>query len=125
MLAESLSERPPTQEEAGEASEAAKLLASVFDNDGLPFAISQNGNQVTVEVSRAVGQLVLDVLGHVARGEMVTLVPYGAQLSTKAAADLLNVSRPFLVGLLEKGEIPFVRVGSHRRDPSCRLAGCE
>lgn len=110
-----LSERPPTEEEVREASEAMRTLASALTQEGLPFIVLQDGQQTSVELSRPIGQLVLDVLSHIARGEMVTVVPYGAELSTKEAADLLNVSRPFLIKLLETGEIAFHRVGSHRR----------
>ena len=115
MSVDALSQRTPTDAEVRQASEAARELAKALTPDGLPFCISHDGDQVTVDVSPALGQLLLDVLSHVARGEMVTFVPYGAVLSTKEAADLLNVSRPFLVKLLEEGKIPFHRVGSHRR----------
>ena len=110
-----LSERPPTEAEAREANEAIRALASVLTTERLPFSVSRNGEVTEIELSPALGQLVMDVLGHVARGEMVTVVPYGTELTTKQAADLLNVSRPFLVGLLDDGTIPFHRVGSHRR----------
>lgn len=115
MPAEALSERPPTEEEVREASQAVRALASALTPKGLPFVVRRDGDQVKIDLSPALGQLVLDVLASVARGEMVTFVPYGAELSTKEAADLLNVSRPFLVKLLESGEIDFHRVGSHRR----------
>lgn len=110
-----LSERPPTPQEVKEASEAMRTLATALTPKGLPFSVIRDGDAVRVELSEPVGQLILDVLGHVARGEMVTVVPYGAELSTKEAADLLNVSRPHLVKLLEQGEIGFHKVGSHRR----------
>lgn len=110
-----LSQRPPTETEVRQASEAARALAKALTPKGLPFSVQRNGNRTEVDLSPALGQLILDVLTHVARGEMVTFVPYGAELTTKEAADLLNVSRPFLVSMLSDGKIPFHKVGSHRR----------
>ena len=115
MSDQALSERPPSAIEVRQASEAARLMATALTPKGLPLTIQQNGDRTEIELLPAIGQLMLDVLTHVARGEMVTFVPYGAELTTKESADLLNVSRPFLVSLLEAGAIPFHKVGSHRR----------
>ena len=115
MSDQALSERPPTDIEVRQASEAARAIATALTPEGLPFTVNRNGNRTEVDLPPALGQLVLDGLTHVARGEMITFVPYGAELTTKEAADLLNVSRPFLISLLDERKIAHHKVGTHRR----------
>lgn len=67
-----------------------------------------DGHERTIELPR-------EVLGQVANGNGVRVVPVHAELTTQQAADLLNVSRPHLVEVLESGAIPFHPVGPHRR----------
>ncbi|MEQ7008341.1 helix-turn-helix domain-containing protein [Actinopolymorpha sp. B17G11] len=69
----------------------------------------------TLEVPRAAVLLLARILAHMAAGRGVSVIPVHAELTTQQAADMLNVSRPFLIGLLEAGEIDYTKVGSHRR----------
>lgn len=108
-----LTRRLPTREEVASAAEAATALANVRAEDGSLELRDAEGEPK--RLAPAIADLMIDLLGHLARGDMVTLVPMGAMLTTQQAADILNVSRPYLSKLLKEGEIPFIPVGSHRR----------
>lgn len=107
-----LKDRLPTNDEIKSAGEAATALAIAMEHDG---ALKISGPDGQVSIAPALGALMIELLGHISNGNMVTLVPRGATLTTQQAADMLNVSRPYLTKLLKKGAIAFTPVGAHRR----------
>jgi excisionase family DNA binding protein len=69
----------------------------------------------SVALPPEVRQLLADVVRTMRRGQAITLAPLGQQLTTQEAADLLGISRPTLIKLLEQGQIPYETPGRHRR----------
>ncbi len=108
-----LGHRLPTPDEIACAAQAVTALANARAGNGV-LAIHRDDGEA-VRLAPAIADLVIDLLGGVASGQTVTLIPAGAMLTTQQAADILSVSRPHLSKLLKTGKIPFVSVGAHRR----------
>ena len=106
---------PTTAAVAKEASEALSLLRPVLAREKKAKTISLETDGAKVRVPLEAFQLLLRVLAEMEKGNAITIVPVHAELTTQQAAELLNVSRPFLVALLEEGRIPFRMIGTRRR----------
>ncbi|TQV70747.1 helix-turn-helix domain-containing protein [Exilibacterium tricleocarpae] len=106
----------PTPAEVEQAKVSSRTLSKYTNVERVQLSLRGcNGESDDLVLPGHVLQILLDVLSEMSKGNAVSLIPHHQELSTQEAASLLNVSRPFLVGLLEKGEIPFRKVGAHRR----------
>ena len=72
---------------------------------------------MTIELPKSAASLLIEILKQMAEGNAVSLLPVEPEITTQQAADLLCVSRPYLVGMIEKGELPARMVGNQRRLP--------
>ena len=77
--------------------------------------VKEDGNEQDVVIPATTFHLLVDILSQMAQGNAVSIVPIHSELTTQEAADILNVSRPFLIKLIESQEIPCRKVGRHRR----------
>ncbi|GGX67855.1 hypothetical protein GCM10007385_41330 [Tateyamaria omphalii] len=114
---EAFSDRLPDEVEIKNAEQLRTIVAAHM-RQGAPTTLSlaqEGGDVQNVTLSPALAESLLEVLRFVSSGRGFRMIPVGSELTTQQAADLLNVSRPFLVKLLEEGEIPYTKTGRHRR----------
>ena len=105
---------PLTAKEMELAAQSSQLLAASLGNgETMRLRLLESGQEITLPTS--VLRIFKEMLDQMGQGNAVTLVPVHTELTTQQAADFLNVSRPYLVKLLEQGKLPFRKVGAHRR----------
>jgi excisionase family DNA binding protein len=91
------------------------VLCDAKDDSDIKIAFHHKSKNVEIPFPRKVLFLLVRILEQMAAGNAVTLIPIHAELTTQEASDLLNVSRPFMVKLLEEKKIRYHKVGTHRR----------
>jgi excisionase family DNA binding protein len=110
---------PATKKEQRLANESllafTRALARDFQNKYDVMHIQIQDTSEIITVPRSAFDLFMSILNNMAAGNAVSVVPSATELTTQEAADMLNVSRPYLVQLLETGKIPFKKTGTHRR----------
>lgn len=101
--------------EAHIAAKAADKLRPIAAAKQDVRIVVESDSKIVVPLPARMVSLMLEVLDAMAEQTPISLIPHDAELTTQQAADFLNVSRPFLVSLLDRGEIDHRMVGSHRR----------
>ena len=94
---------------------AAQQLLHDLRPDGSPFALINGSTGDAYDLPEAISRMLFDALALLARNNAVALSCVEMEMTTNQTADILNVSRTFVISLLEKGEIPYRIVGTHRR----------
>lgn len=108
----------PSSEEIAIARESGRTISAYLQTQAQSQQIEifdGKGEAHTVRIPVSALRLLIEVLTEIGEGNAVSIIPIHAELTTQDAANALNVSRPFLVQLLEKGAIPFHKIGTHRR----------
>lgn len=118
MTTSQLTQTMPTSEEMVLARESGRTLSAYLQMRSQTQQIEildDKGETHTVCIPVSALRLLVNVLSEIGDGNAVSIIPIHAELTTQEAADVLNVSRPYLVQLLEKGDIPYHKTGTHRR----------
>jgi excisionase family DNA binding protein len=97
------------------ARETSRILARIRKPGPLRVRLLDDPKTETVKLPAQAVKMLVRILEEMACGNAVTLMPVHAELTTQKAADILNISRPSMIRLLDEGEIEFRKVGTHRR----------
>ncbi|UGY16269.1 excisionase family DNA-binding protein [Bradyrhizobium septentrionale] len=113
--AEELGGRLPSETERASANQLRTIFAAYAAGDTKLRLVDDQKQTREIALGPALSALLIELLRHIGKGDAVTLVPVHEMLTTQQAADVLNVSRPFFISLLDKAQIPYETVGRHRR----------
>jgi len=106
----------PTPKDSEMARKTTHQLSRLAQPGKSLKVVPQNGSDAeTLEIPASAVPVIQAVLKAMAQGDAVAVVPTHAELTTQQAADLLGVSRPFLIKVLKEGRLPHRKVGMHRR----------
>jgi len=107
---------PPSAQDAAMARLSGQVLSPFVQRKGsVTLEVREAGKEQPLQLPAGAVALLMDILEAMAAGRGVTLIPENAELTSVQAADVLNVSRPFLIKLLEDNVLPHRKVGKHRR----------
>ena len=113
------SQRPPqlpTEDEIAQAKEASRQLARLLPEGQRPLRlVTENNRHEMISIPPGAVRLFMEVLTQLGQGRGVTILPKKVELTTQEAADYLNVSRPYVVKLVESVRLPARTVGTRRR----------
>ena len=108
--------RRPTKEEQEVAMHSYSALAATLDqihSENPEIEIEETNQKINIPLNAL--KLLAVILEATSKGQPISIVPVATEFTTQAAAEFLGCSRPHLVKLLEKGDIPFTKIGKHRR----------
>lgn len=111
----------PTEQEVALAKEVSRELSCLMatKDETQEITVRRGDNEQVVRLPTSAVQLLMDILVNISMGNAVQVVPVHAEMTTQEAAELLMVSRPYLIKLLDEGKIEHRKVGSHRRVKYC------
>src|SRR5271154_2959990 len=118
LIPENFETVAPSEADALLARESSRRLAThqLGKRSSIRIQLLADGEEAeTVAVPASALRLFLHLLTEMSQGHAVTLIPTHSELTTQQAANLLNVSRPYVVKLLDEGKIPCRSVGQYRR----------
>ncbi len=108
--------KKPSKEEQQAAMESYDALASTLQlvrSENPEIEIEETEEKIRIPVHAL--KLLAIILKELSKGNPISIVPIATEMTTQAAAEFLGCSRPHIVKLVEKGEIPYTKVGKHRR----------
>jgi excisionase family DNA binding protein len=111
-----LTQSLPTLSEAKQAEATSRVLSSRLRSKApLRLRVLGAPEEETVVLPASAVKMLVGILEEMGRGNTVTVIPVHAELTTQEAADMLSISRPSLIQMLDEGKIEYRRVGTHRR----------